>query len=418
MARAGLDNAAPPVISEGMDADAIIVGGGLTGPLTALALSRAGLRCVVLDARPRVDVADAAFDGRSYAMALGSVRALRALGLWDVLEPEAQPITGIRASDGRAGEGASPLHLAFDAAEIGEAFMGQMIEDRHLRPALLAACDADPRIDMRFGTAVTGQSTDGATVRVEAGDTLTARLLLGCDGRASGVAARAGIRRTGRDYGQTSLVCAVEHERPHQGLAHQFFMPPGPLAILPLRGNRSSIVWTETSEAADTLNALPEADYLDILRPRFGSFLGGIALAGARHSYPLALDLAQSFIAPRTALVGDAAHGIHPIAGQGLNLGVKDVAALADVLGAARARGEDIGAADVLARYQRWRRFDTALMGFGTDAVNRLFSNDNPVLRLGRDLGMGAISAMPALRRRFIREAAGLTGELPELMRG
>ena len=175
---------------------------------------------------------------------------------------------------------------------------------------------------------------------------------------------------------------------------------------------------SEHGTAQAALNALPEADYLDLLRPRFGSFLGGIALAGARHSYPLALDLAQSFIAPRTALVGDAAHGIHPIAGQGLNLGVKDVAALADVLGAARARGEDIGAADVLARYQRWRRFDTALMGFGTDAVNRLFSNDNPVLRLGRDLGMGAISAMPALRRRFIREAAGLTGELPELMRG
>ncbi len=400
-----------------MDADVIIVGGGLTGPLTALALAQAGLRSILLDARPRADFADAAFDGRSYAVALGSVRVLRGLGLWEALEPDAQPIAGIRASDGRAGEGVSPLHLAFDATEIGEPFMGQMIEDRHLRPALLAACDAEPRIDMSFGTQVTGQSTDGATVRVEAGGPITARLLLGCDGRQSGVAARAGIRRTGRDYHQTSLVCAVEHERPHHGLAHQMFMPPGPLAILPLRGNRSSIVWTEASAEAALLNALPDAEYLDILRPRFGSFLGDIALVGARHTYPLALDLAQSFVSDRTALVGDAAHGIHPIAGQGLNLGVKDVAALADVLSTARARGEDIGAPAVLARYQRWRRFDTTAMGFATDAVNRLFSNDNPVLRLGRDLGMGAISSLPAVRRRFIREAAGITGDLPRLMR-
>ncbi len=401
-----------------MDADVLIVGGGLTGPLTALALAEAGLRSIVLDARPRADFAEAAFDGRSYAMALGSVRALRALDLWDGLEAEAQPIAGIRASDGRAGEGASSLHLAFDAAEIGEPFMGQMIEDRHLRPALLAACDADPRIELRFDTPVTAQSVEGGAVRIDAGESLSARLLLGCDGRASGVAARAGIRRTGRDYGQTSLVCAVEHTLPHHGLAHQFFMPPGPLAILPLRGNRSSIVWTESSREAATLSALPEADYLDILRPRFGSFLGAISLTGARHAYPLALDLAQSFTAPRVALVGDAAHGIHPIAGQGLNLGVRDVAALADVLGAARGRGEDIGSPDVLARYQRWRRFDTAAMGLATDAVNRLFSNDNPLLRLGRDLGMGAISALPAVRRRFIGEAAGLTGDLPRLMRG
>jgi 2-octaprenyl-6-methoxyphenol hydroxylase len=195
-------------------------------------------------------------------------------------------------------------------------------------------------------------------------------------------------------------------------------MPPGPLAILPLRGNRSSLVWTETPQVAAELAALDNAAYLDALRPRMGGFLGDIALAGARGTYPLDLTLADSFIAPRVALVGDAAHGIHPIAGQGLNLGVKDTAALADVLRAARMRGEDIGAPDVLARYQRWRRFDTSLMGFATDAVNRLFSNDDPFLRLGRDLGMGAISALPGLRRRFIRKAAGISGDLPRLMRG
>ncbi|WP_179378161.1 FAD-dependent monooxygenase [Jannaschia marina] len=399
-----------------MTTDVLIVGGGLSGPLTALALAETGLRSTVIDAQPRATF-DGNFDGRAYAMALGSVRLLRALGLWDELAERAQPMTGIRASDGRAGEGASPLHLSFEAAEIGEPFMGQMIEDRHLRPALLAACEASERIEMRFGTTVTAQHVTARGVEVDAGETLRARLLLGADGRKSGVAERAGISRSGRDYGQTALVCAVEHERPHEGVAHQFFMPAGPLAILPLRGNRSSIVWTEDAATAANLDALSDAAYLDILRPRFGDFLGAIRLAGARHSYPLNLTLANAFVADRVALVGDAAHGIHPIAGQGLNLGVKDVAALADVLGAARARGEDIGAPDVLARYQRWRRFDTSVMGVATDAVNRLFSNDNPLLRLGRDLGMGAISAMPALRRKFIAEAAGITGDLPRLMR-
>ncbi|MCK0168732.1 FAD-dependent monooxygenase [Jannaschia sp. S6380] len=401
-----------------MDTDALIVGGGLTGPLTALALARTGLSSIVLDTRPRA-VFDDRFDGRAYAIALGSVRVLRALDLWNGLADHAQPITAIRASDGRAGEGASPLHLAFDASEIGETAMGHMIEDRHLRPALLAACDAEDRIDLRFDAPVTDQAADGGRVSVTTpSGPLAGRILLGCDGRDSGVAARAGLHRVGRDYRQTALVCAVEHDLPHRGIAHQFFMPPGPLAILPLRGNRSSIVWTEAPDVAADLHALPDPQYLDVLRPRFGSFLGDIRLAGARHSYPLALGLAQSFVADRVALLGDAAHGIHPIAGQGLNLGVKDVAALAHVVGHARARGEDVGAPDVLARYQRWRRFDTGAMGLATDAVNRLFSNDNPILRLGRDLGMGAISAMPGLRRRFIREAAGISGDLPDLMRG
>ncbi|SDY31726.1 2-octaprenyl-6-methoxyphenol hydroxylase [Jannaschia faecimaris] len=401
-----------------MNADVIIVGGGLTGPLTALALADAGLTSLILDARPRDTFDDAGFDGRSYAMALGSVRLMRALGLWNALAGTAQPMTGIRASDGRAGQGASPLHLAFDAAEIGEPFMGQMVEDRFLRPALLAACDANDRIEMRFDTIVSDQRATAAGVEVEAGETLTARLLLGADGRESGVARRAGIGRTAKDYGQTALVCAVEHDLPHNGVAHQYFMPAGPLAILPLRGNRSSIVWTESGDTAGVLSALPDDDYLEILRPRFGDFLGEIRLLGARHSYPLGLTLANAFVADHIALVGDAAHGIHPIAGQGLNLGIKDVAALAHVLGRARARGEDIGAADVLARYQRWRRFDTSVMGIATDAVNKLFSNDNPILRLGRDLGMGAISNMPVLRRKFISEAAGISGDLPRLMRG
>jgi 2-octaprenyl-6-methoxyphenol hydroxylase len=400
-----------------MDTDAIIVGGGLVGPLTALALAEAGLRSVVLDARPRVALADAGFDGRAYSLALGSVRVLRALGLWDGLE--AQPIAGIRVSDGRAGEGASPLHLAFDAAEIGEPAMGQMVQDRHLRARLMKACAATDRIEMRFGTEALRQEVDARGVTVEtASGPITARLLLGCDGRRSGVAERAGIGRTRKAYGQTSLVCAVGHAAPHNGVAHQFFMPAGPLAILPLPGNMSSLVWTEASDVAEELDALPEAAYLDVLRPRMGSFLGEITLEGDRWTYPLDITLAQAFAAPRVALVGDAAHGIHPIAGQGLNLGVRDVAALAHVLSEARRRGEDVGTTPVLERYQRWRRFDTAAMGLFTDGVNRLFSNDNPILRLGRDLGMGLVSGLPAIRRRFIRKAAGISGDLPRLMRG
>ncbi|MGR3579522.1 MAG: FAD-dependent monooxygenase, partial [Sagittula sp.] len=234
----------------------------------------------------------------------------------------------------------------------------------------------------------------------------------------SGTAARAGIRRTGWGYGQTALVCAISHEKPHAGVAHQLFLPSGPLAILPLPGNRSSIVWSETEHRAKAIDALGDAEYLQVLRPRFGDFLGEIGLAGQRFTYPLNLTLANRFVDTRLALVGDAAHGMHPIAGQGLNAGLRDVAALAHVLSHANARGEDIASEPVLARYQSWRRFDTASLAASTDLFNRLFSNDNPLLRLARDAGMAAVNAVPGLRRGIIREAAGLTGDLPDLMRG
>jgi 2-octaprenyl-6-methoxyphenol hydroxylase len=297
--------------------------------------------------------------------------------------------------------------------------MGHMLEDRHLRRALIGAMDAEPRVTHLPGAEVVAQSTDGvAEVTLADGRTLTGRILVGADGRRSGTAQRAGIRRTGWDYGQTALVCAIAHEKPHDGIAHQFFMPAGPLAILPLPGNRSSIVWSEKSERAAEIAALDDEAYLEALRPAFGDFLGKIELAGERYSYPLSLSIAESFVADRLALVGDAAHGVHPIAGQGLNLGLRDVAALAEVLADAKRRGEDIARADVLARYQTWRRFDTATMAVATDAFNRLFSNDNPALRTLRDLGMGAVQAVPGLRRRFIREAAGLTGDVPRLLQG
>lgn len=298
--------------------------------------------------------------------------------------------------------------------------MGYMVQDRHLRPALLNAVEKAKTIRQINGDQVVAQNTDatGIVAHLASGKTVRAKLLVGCDGRGSGTAQRAGISRTGWGYNQTALVCAVNHDLPHNGVAHQFFMPAGPLAILPLTGNRSSIVWSETSENAHNINGMSDDDYLDVLRPRFGSFLGEISLAGARFTYPLSLSLANALVAPRVALVGDAAHGVHPIAGQGLNAGIRDIAALAEVLADAGRRGEDIGAAPVLSRYQQWRRFDNTTLAFATDTFNRLFSNDSSVLRGLRDLGMGLVSRMPGLRRGFIREAAGLTGELPRLLKG
>ena len=400
------------------DSDLLIIGGGLNGPALALAAAKAGLSATVIDALPAEMRADPEFDGRAYALALASVRLLANLGLWEQLSPDAQPMSAIRVTDGRVGEAEVFLGLDFASAEIEEGPMGHMVEDRFLRRALLDAMAAEPLVTHRASATVVGQAVDvsGVTVTLADGGTLRGRLLIGADGRSSGTAARAGIRRMGWSYGQTALVCAIAHELPHEGVAHQFFMPSGPLAILPLTKNRSSSVWSEKDALARAIHALPDQEYLQVLRPRFGDFLGEISLAGPRYSYPLGLTLANAFIADRLALVGDAAHGMHPIAGQGLNAGLRDVAALAHVLSHAQRRGEDVASPLVLARYQSWRRFDTAALAAATDLFNRLFSNDNPILRAGRDLGMALVQGVPGLRRNFVREAAGLTGELPDLM--
>ena len=402
------------------DTDIAIVGGGLNGPTLALALAQIGLRGTLIDRLPAATREDAAFDGRSYALALTSTRMLGALGIWEGVKPHAQPMLEIKVTDGRAGEGPSPFFMHFDHAEIEEGPMGHMVEDRHLRRALAEAVSADARITRLDGETVVAQDAapSGITLTFADGKSLRARLVVGADGRASGTAMRAGIKRIGWGYAQTALVCAIAHEKPHHGIAHQFFMPPGPLAILPLTDNRSSIVWSETAANAAPINALPDDGYLDVLRPRFGDFLGEISLAGARYTYPLSLSLAHAMMATRVALLGDAAHGVHPIAGQGLNAGMRDVAALAEVIADAHRRGQDIGSATVLEQYQLWRRFDNTALALATDSFNRLFSNDNPLLRLARDVGMAAINALPDARRGFMREAAGLTGTLPRLMQG
>ena len=417
-----MDNPKDRGILRGMKntSDILIVGGGLNGPALALALAQTGHTVTLIDALPRDARAREDFDGRSYALALASQKLIDQIGVWGAVAGQAQPMLEIKVTDGRAGQGPSPFFMHFDHAEIEEGPMGYMIEDRYLRRALRDAMEAEPAITLVDEQTVIAQDADatGVTVTLARGDSLRGRLLVGADGRRSGTAERAGIKRTGWDYGQTALVCAIEHDRPHNGIAHQFFMPPGPLAILPLPGNRSSIVWSERSDRAAAIQSLDEESYLSILRPRFGDFMGDIRLAGDRFTYPLNLTLANAFIAERLALVGDAAHGVHPIAGQGLNAGLRDVGALAEVLTEARRRGEDIASSLVLDRYQQWRRFDTASLAAATDAFNRLFSNDNPLLRLGRDIGMGVVGAIPGLRQSFIREAAGLTGDLPRLLQG
>lgn len=400
--------------------DILIVGGGLNGPALALALAQTGHSVTVIDALPELALQDDGFDGRGYALALASKRLLDRISVWPHVADKAQPMLEIKASDGHAGEGPAPFFIHFDHTEIEEGPMGYMVEDRFLRRAFLEAMKDKPLITTVNGRRVVAQSPDatGVIVTLDDGSELRGRLLVGSDGRKSGTAQRAGIKRSGWDYGQTALVCAIEHDKPHGGIAHQFFMPAGPLAILPLPGNRSSIVWSERTETAAAIHALDDAGYIAALKPRFGDFLGEISLAGKRFTYPLNLTVANSFIADRLALVGDAAHGMHPIAGQGLNAGLRDVGALAEVLTEATRRGEDIGSSLVLERYQQWRRFDTATLAMATDMFNKLFSNDNPLLRLGRDIGMGLAGALPGLRRGFMREAAGLTGDLPRLLQG
>ena len=401
-----------------IDTEILVAGGGLNGLSLALALRSGGFRVVLVDPIPSNSRKSNDFDGRSYALSIASQRVLSTLGVWDDLA-EFQPILGIKVTDGRVGAGPSPLMLAFDHAEIEEGPMGFMVQDRHLRPTLMKSAQKQ-NVNLIEGDAVAAFEADttGVSVTLDSGNTLRAKLLIGCDGKASGVAQTAGIKRTGWGYSQTALVCAIAHKKPHNGIAHQYFMPSGPLAILPLTDNRASIVWTERTGRAEAIQAMDDAGYLAELRPRFGNFLGEIGLAGTRFTYPLSLSIASSFVASRVALVGDAAHVVHPIAGQGLNAGLKDVAALAEVLADAKRRGEDIGRDDVLARYQQWRRFDTTALAMATDGFNRLFSNDNPIIRSIRDVGLGVTNAIPELRRNLIREAAGLTGDLPRLARG
>ncbi len=405
-------------------ADTIIVGGGLAGGLCALALGGEGLDVALIDAEDPARFRDETFDGRTTALAYAGARVFRRLGLWPAIESEAEPILDILVTDGRpAGPGRrsarSACHLHFDSRALkAEEPLGYIIENRVLRAAIYDAIERSPRIALIAPARAGDPDFSGGAARLslDGGRRLEAPLIVAADGKTSPLRAAAGIGRHSWSYRQTAIVTTVAHERAHGGVAQELFLPSGPFAILPLTKNRSSIVWTERAAAAPAYLALDDAAFLAELARRFGDYLGSLSLAGPRSGYPLGLHLAQSFMAPRLALIGDAAHAVHPIAGQGYNLGVKDIAALADVLGDASRLGLDIGSLSVLEKYQRWRRFDSATLAFGTDALNRLYSNDFGPLRLARDLGMGAVNAVSPLRKFFMRQAGADLGRLPALM--
>ncbi|MBW7852403.1 MAG: UbiH/UbiF/VisC/COQ6 family ubiquinone biosynthesis hydroxylase [Rhodospirillales bacterium] len=395
--------------------DVLIVGGGLVGGALACALGQAGLRVAVVDHEDPARLVRPEYDGRASAVALTARNALAAVGVWTGVAPHAQPILDIRVT-----EGDSPLFLQYGAEVRDDRPFGWMAENRVLRRALLARMAALPSVTLYAPArlAELSRDTDRAHAWLDDGRTLAAALVVAADGRNSAVRRQAGIGVVDWDYGQHGIVCTVGHERPHRGIAHERFLPAGPFAILPLPGNRSSIVWAERADLAPAILAQDDEGFLAELRLRFGDFLGDLALDGPRFSHPLGLRLALRYVDRRLALVGDAAHGLHPIAGQGMNMGIRDVAALAELVVERHRLGLDIGDPAVLARYQAWRRFDNLLMAAMTDGINRLFSNRIPPLRLVRDLGLAAVHRMPPLKRLFARHAMGLAGDLPRLLRG
>ena len=397
--------------------DILIAGGGFAGLALAIALRQGSDRALsVALADPAMDRASR--DPRASAIAAAARRLFETIGVWPAIAAGAQPILDMVVTDSKVENAMRPTFLTFDG-EIapGEPF-AHMIENGPMIEALLAKARAEG-VDLR-PAAVTRFAHDPArvTATLSDGGSLSARLLVAADGARSVIREQAGIAVHGWDYDQAGIVTTIAHEREHNGRAEEHFLPAGPFAILPLTRNRSSIVWTENKAEAARLVALPDAEFLAELEQRFGLHLGDLAIAGPRRAFPLGLHVARSFIAERIALVGDAAHVIHPIAGQGLNMGLRDAAALAEAVIDSARLGIDVGAVSTLERYQRWRRFDTMAMGVATDGLNRLFSNNSDVLRLVRDMGLGLVDRMPNLKEFFIREAAGLTGDVPKLLKG
>lgn len=404
-----------------MATEILIIGGGLAGGTMAAALAQAGISVCVVDIIDPRDGLDAGFDGRASAIALATQRVLHGIGVWSHLGDRPAPIEDIRVS-----EDDSLLFLHYDHREVGSEPFGFMVENRHMRQALFSCLEQLEQVQQLAPARITRLERGSAGVVAELADgrRIHAQLAIGADGRGSRTRADAGIDVTKWSYNQDGIVCSVEHELSHEFTAHEHFLPAGPFAILPLTGDParpgycSSIVWTESADVTPAIMALDDAGFHDELSLRFGDFLGTTRVVGPRWSYPLGLQFAATCIAERLALIGDASHAMHPIAGQGLNMGLRDVAALAEVVSDARRLGLDLGDGVALERYQRWRRFDNTMMLAATDVLNRLFSNRIEPLRMVRDLGLAAVNRMPPVKKIFMRQAMGLTGELPRLMRG
>ena len=399
--------------------DVVVAGAGYVGLSVAVAIKDAapGLSVELVDAAPE----DAwRRDTRASAVAAAAVRMLSTVGVWPAIRDEAEPIREMTVTDSRTGDPVRPVFLRFGAErEPGEPF-AHMVPNVALNGALRARAEA-LGIAVGAGRGVTAIREEPAAMAVTLSDgtRIETRLLVACDGVRSAIRDMAGIRTVEYGYGQSGIVATVAHERPHGGRAEEHFLPAGPFAVLPLRGNRSSLVWTEPTAEAERLLRADEMVFEMELEQRFGLKLGRLTLESPPRAFPLGLTLARDFVRPRLALAGDAAHGIHPIAGQGLNLGFKDAAALAETVVEAARLGRDIGALDTLETYQRWRRFDTVQMGVTTDVLNRLFSNDNGLLRAARSFGLSVVDRMPAAKRYFIGQASGLAGSsAPRLLRG
>jgi 2-octaprenyl-6-methoxyphenol hydroxylase len=395
----------------------VIVGGGLVGGALAVGLARHGVTCTLIDKLAPGDGISPTFDGRASAISASGQKLLEAIGLWPHLEAHAQPILDIRVSDGP-----SLLFLHYDHRDLGEGPLGYMVENRHLREAIAKAVTQHRNLLQVIAPgAVRGltQDADTATVQMSEGAAIIARLVISAEGRTSALRAAANIQLTGWNYPQTAIVATIGHSHDHFGIAHERFLPAGPFAILPLHGgHQSSLVWTEKKSLASHFLALPDDRFLVEISERVGGFLGDLSLVGPRFSYPLGLQYAAEYVSGRLVLMGDTAHAIHPIAGQGLNLGLRDVAALIEILVDHANLGLDPAHPTGLDRFVRWRRADNLLMAGVTDALNRLFSNDIAPIKVARDLGLGMVNKIPPLKRFFMRHAMGTVGDLPKLMRG
>ncbi len=398
-----------------MESELAIAGGGLSGLSLAIACAGAGIKTVVIDRDDPAAMLAAPYDGRTTAVAYGSQQVLSGIGVWRTLAAQAEPIREIRVADGD-----SPLFLHYDHRDLGTEPLGYIVENRLLRRALFArARELDAlTILAPLGVEARDENAASTSLRLSDGRVVRAALVIGADGRNSPLREAAGIKIYYKAYRQTAIVCTVRHEIPHRGTAVEHFRNAGPFAILPMKGERSSIVWTERSADASALLALDEESFTAELARRFGDHLGALEIEGGRWSYPLTLLHAERYTAPRLALIGDAAHVIHPIAGQGWNLGVRDIAALAELLVDAARLGMDLGGGLLLERYERWRRIDNLTLTAVTDGLNRLFSNTLPPVRLVRDLGLAAIDRAPRTKRFLMRHAMGIVGDLPRLVRG
>lgn len=394
--------------------DIAVVGGGMVGLTLALGLEGVGARVAVIERARLKDIAEASFDGRGSAIAAGSQRILDGTGLWDLLQADAEPIREIRVADGP-----SQLFLHYDHREVGEDPLGWIVENAHIRRAFAqAVASSDVIVFENTALADARFEARSTTLKLADGRTVDAMLAIAADGRQSALRELAGIDVVRWSYPQTAIVCAVTHEAPHHGIAHEHFLPSGPFAILPMTRNRSSIVWTERNDLAPAILELDDDAFAAELKRRFGDFLGDIRVGPQRWAYPLSVAHARDYVAPRVAAVGDAAHAIHPIAGQGFNLGLRDVAALAEIIVDRLRLGLDPGDTEALMRYQKWRKPDNMMMIAATDSLNRLFSNDVAPVRMARDTGLALVNQLPPLKRVLMRHAMGLVGDLPRLTRG